>query len=47
VGVVPGLVFVGWRWMVSRRSSLVYGADRDGGLAADAVARHLEVAGRG
>ena len=45
-GAVPGLVIVGWRWMISRRSSLVFGADRDGGLAADAVARHLAAAGR-
>jgi len=40
-GAVPGLAYVGWRWMISRRSSLVFGADRDGGLAADMVARHL------
>ena len=46
VGVVPGIVFVGWRWMITRRSSLIYAADQDGGLAADAVARHLVDGGR-
>ena len=40
-GVVPGVAFVGWRWMVSRRSSLIHGADQDAGLAVDIVARHL------
>ena len=40
-GAVPGLAFIGWRWMISRSSSLIHATDEDGGLAADIVARHL------
>ena len=40
-GAVPGLACIGWRWMISRSSSLIHGTDEDGGLAADIVARHL------
>ena len=40
-GAVPGLWFVGLRWLTHRASSILYGFPRDAETVADQVVRHL------
>ncbi len=40
-GAVPGLWFLGLRWLTHRASSILYGFPRDAQTVADQVVRHL------
>jgi putative flavoprotein involved in K+ transport len=47
VSPVPGLYFIGFPWLASRKSGIIYGAGEDARFIADAVARHLQRSGAG
>jgi len=41
ISLVPGLYFIGFPWLNSRKSGIIYGIKEDAGFVADAIAKQL------
>jgi putative flavoprotein involved in K+ transport len=41
ISPVPGLYFIGFPWLISRKSGIIYGIEEDAQHIADAIAKQL------
>ena len=42
VSPLPGLYFLGFPWLVSRKSGLIYGVEEDAAFIAEQISRRLD-----